>query len=101
MPTLNRGVNGQVISIDLTDVPKNPTNAQAEPVLKLLSDAIGVSCAAVKVSGYWILGTRMPSWNPIFGHQPGNGVKSFDKLIREGFQIATVRVVPLKTKVVK
>jgi hypothetical protein len=99
MPRLNFTQSGEILSIDLTDIPKNPTNAQAELTLKLLSDALGTRFGAVKVSGYWILGTMVPRWRPVFGHEPGNGIKSFDKLIREYFQIATVRIVPLKTKV--
>lgn len=85
------------LSLDLTNVPTGNVRAtNADAIIRDLAEQLGRSIGIVKVQGYWVLGdTTDGAWRPIYGHQPGQQTRSFEKVLREGLQITTVRTVPL------
>ena len=94
--------NGKPLSIDVTNLPKNVGHVDGDKIATEIGKQIGRNLGAVRIGGYWIIGdTTDNKWFPIYGHQAGQQTRSFEKLLREGLQLGTVRMVPLKPKATK
>jgi len=96
------GLNGtgrQVI--ELTGFPAKPTEVQADELMRLLTAELGRGrWGAVKLSGYWVI-SNVPDgvdemWRPVFGHEPGQQTRAFDKAVANATGLAVVRTVPLR-----
>jgi hypothetical protein len=84
---------GKPHHIDVTGLPKNPTEPDVRPVMEAVSKALGQSWIAGKSGGYWLIGTNNDGdWQPVYGHRPGEQARSFLKALSlaTGLQVTFV-----------
>jgi hypothetical protein len=69
--------------------PNNPRPAQLDAVMREISGKIGVKMNAIKLGGYWVIGTTEPEWSPVVGGHEQPRTRSFERALH----LATGRIV--------
>lgn len=83
-----------------TDFPKKPTITQVDALMRTISDVLddGNTYIAVKLSGFWVIGKRLPAhrFGRIFGGTPGENTRDLDTALARAFNRAVIRTWSLR-----
>lgn len=81
------------------DLPRNPSDVQVEPVLRDLSEKVGFTVSAAKISGYWLIYDDREGTEKLRTGRPEIGLpnyRSLDKALSNALQIAIVSTISLR-----
>ncbi|OLF13493.1 hypothetical protein [Actinophytocola xanthii] len=80
-------------TIQVGDLPPNPSIAQVDEVMRVVSEHFGQRWYAVKLSGWWriICKEAAVEW----GAAPGQRTRDFTRALAEATKMPVVRFVPI------
>lgn len=80
-------------AIQVGDLPRNPSIAQADEVMRVVSEHFGQQWSAVKLSGWWRIICQQTAVG--WGAAPGQLTRDFTRALTEATGMPVVRDIPM------